>query len=536
MTHNNEKHLVNNQEWCWAVIWAVLILIITSLPYLYGAALSSSTNHFGGFIIGSEDGNSYLVKMQEGRAGYWLFYLAYTPEPHQGALVFSYYLMLGKLSWLLGIAPLLLLHLSRIVTIPFALLSFYRFVACFTSDVFVRRISFLLFGLTAGLGWLWVILGLPTEVGAMPVDMWVPDASFFLSAFAFPHLPMAQGLLLWVLIAGLIFLKNGDYKWGLVATGAGLLVSLIHPYTLPILSLLLGLYILWQVYKQVWSLWKSIGRLIIIVLPSLPYLVYVLIVFETNFAFMAWREQSLTPSPQPIFYILGFGILLIFVGVGLWKYRHISVTHAPFLIIWIVTVPLLIYIPIPLQRRFLDGYQIPLTIFGAIGLVWFLNLFKAKTQRLAVAAIILTLMTLTNLLLLMGGVVVVNGQASPIFHAEAQQTAFQWFFEHAQNQVVLTAYQTGNVLPAYAPVRVFVGHGPETINSDEKQRLVAQFFTESTSDTWRQNLLTEYNIDYLYYGPHERALGNFTPDEATYLKQMYNNGTIQIYQILSSYD
>ncbi len=532
MTHKTKKYLVNGQEWRWVVMWTVVILVITTLPYLYGATLSSSINHFGGFIIGSEDGNSYLAKMQEGQAGYWLFYLAYTPEPHQGALFFSYYLLLGKLSWLSGIAPLLLLHLSRIVTIPFALLTFYRFVAYFIPDVFVRRIAFLLFGLSAGLGWLWVMLGLPAEVGAMPVDLWVPDASFFLSALTFPHLPLAQGLLLWVILAGLMFLEAGNYKWGLVAAAAGLLVSLIHPYTLPILSLLLGLYILWQVYKQVWPLWKSISRLILIVIPSLPYLAYVLFVFETNFAFIAWREQSPTPSPQPIFYILGFGMLWIFVALGLWLYGFMSTNHAPFLIIWIIIVPLLIYIPIPLQRRFLDGYQIPLTIFGAIGLAWLLNLFKARIQRLVLIAIILILLTSTNLLLLIGGLVVVKGQTPPIFHAAAQQTAFQWFFEHAQNQVVLTAYQTGNVLPAYAPVRVFVGHGPETINSAEKKRLLAQFFTESTSDVWRQNLLTAYNINYLYYGPYERNLGDFSPDNASYLNTIYTKGQIEIYEVI----
>jgi len=173
-----------------------------------------------------------------------------------------------------------------------------------------------------------------------------------------------------------------------------------------------------------------------------------------------------------------------------------------------------------------------LTIFGAIGLAWLLNLFNVRIQRLVVVAIILTFMSLTNLLLLMGGLVVVKGQTPPIFHAEVQQTAFQWFFEYAQNQVVLTAYQTGNILPAYAPVRVFVGHEPETIDSDEKQRLVAQFFAKSTSDEWRQDLLSEYSINCLYYGPHERNLGDFSPDHASYLAMRYSKGQIQIYEIV----
>ncbi len=485
-------------------------------------------------MIGVEDGNSYLTKMQEGRAGYWLFYLAYTPESHQGGPFFIYYLLLGKLSWLFKTEPLLLLHLSRAVTVPFGLLSFYSFMAYFTPQISVRRIAFLLFGLTAGLGWLWLLLGFPAELGAMPVDLWVPDASFLLSAFTFPHLPLAQGVLLWIIVAGLRFLDTGDVKWWAIAAGAGLLVSFIHPYTLPILTLLFGLYLLWQVYRQHCSFWSRASRLFLIIAPSLPYLIYVLFVFETNFAFKSWRNQSLTLSPHPIYYILGFGLLLPLVGLGLWQYRNIPIHHGMFLIIWILIVPVMLYMPIALQRRFLDGYQAPLTLFGAIGLVWLVGHFRTKTRRLLVITLVLGVMALTNLFLLMGGIIVIKGQSPPIFHPEYQQTAFNWFFNNASGQVVLAAYETGNVLPGYASMRVFVGHGPETIRSDEKRTFVSQFFTESTSDSWRQTLLAEYNVQYLYYGPYERDLGGFSPGTASYLKQIYNNGPIQIYKVVNS--
>jgi hypothetical protein len=470
--------------------------------------------------------------MQEGRAGNWLFYLAYTPEPHQGAFFFSYYLLLGKLSGISGIEPLLLLHLSRVLTIPFGLLSFYSFAAYFTTRIIIRRLAFLLFGLTAGLGWLWLLLGLPAELGVMPVDLWVPDASFFLSAFTFSHLPLAQGLLLWLVMSSLTFLESGSWGWWGVAAGTSLLVSFIHPYTLPIVILLLGIYLLWQTRRQVWSFWQGVGRLILIAAPAGPYLIYVLFVFETNFAFKAWRDQSLTSSPNPLHYVLGFGLLLPLVGLGLWQSQRTPMKHSAFLIIWVVVIPLLLYFPIPLQRRFLDGYQAPLAVFGAIGLGWLVDHLNTKVRRLLITVMILTLMTLTNLFLLLGGMTVISRQNSPVFHPGYQQTAFKWFDDNAQGQVVLTAYETGNILPAYAPVRVFVGHGPETIDSNEKRRLVTQLFTESTPNAWRQALLQEYGIHYLYYGPYERLLGDFSPSDASYLQQVYDNGTVQVYQVV----
>lgn len=537
MTFNqlNDKPIsIKGYEWRWMAVWVVFMVALVSLPYLYGATLSTPDNHFGGFIIGVEDGNSYLAKMQEGKAGHWLFYLAYTPEPHKSALFFVYYILLGKLAGVLGINLLLLFHLSRIITIPFALFSFYSFTAYFTPVIWVRRISFLLFGLTAGLGWLWLLLGFPATLGEMPVDLWVPDASFFLSAYTFPHLPLAQGLLLWVAIATLSFLDGGNWKWWMAASGAGLLVSFIHPYTLPVLGIPLGIYLLWQNYQKRWPFRTSIGRLMLVILPSAPYLIYVWLIFETNFAFNAWRLQSLTLSPAPIHYILGFGLTLPLVGVGIWQRYFALKRHTPFLIIWIATVPFLLYLPIALQRRFLDGYQAPLALLGATGLVWLVKFIKSGPQRRLVMTVIIGTMALTNLFLLMGGLFIVKGKASQIFHSGHQQLAFTWLADHAMGRVVFTAYDTGNVLPAYVPVRVFVGHGPETVRSEEKQQQVVQFFSSSTNDAWRRALLTQYNIEYLYYGPHERDLGPFLPDDAPYLKQVYKNDAVQLYQVIQT--
>ena len=371
--------IVHRKEWLWAACWAAGVLLITSLPYLYGAAISTPAGQFGGFVVGVEDGNSYLAKMQEGRAGDWLFHLAYTPESHRGAFFYIYYLLLGKLSGLAGLTPLLMLHLSRVFAVPFGLLSFYYFAAYFTPDIAVRRIAFLLFGLAGGLGWFWILLGLPIELGAMPVDLWVPDASFFLSAFTFSHLPLAQGLLLWIVVAGLQFLETGYLRWWAVAAGTGLLVSFIHPYTLPVVVTPLGIYVLHQASRRRCAPWPGLKRLALVGAPSVPYLVYVFIVFETNFAFRAWREQNLTFSPPPLYYLLGFGLIIPLVGVGFWQSGKMALRSDSFLKIWILTVPLLLYMPIPLQRRFLDGYQSPLALLGAAG--WFGSSINIKQRN-----------------------------------------------------------------------------------------------------------------------------------------------------------
>nr|BAL58016.1 hypothetical conserved protein [uncultured Chloroflexota bacterium] len=518
----------------------MILLTITSLPYLYGAWLSSPERSFSGFVIGLEDGNSYLAKMNLGRSGYWLFRLVYTPEPHQGALFFLYYLLLGKVAGLTGLSNVLVLHLSRLFTIPFGLLAFYYFAAYFTPPVFPvsdnqpvrqRQLASLIFGFTGGLGWLWLIMGGSAQLGQMPVDLWVPDASFFLSALTYPHLPLAQGLLLILVVSGLEFVENGRLRPGLAAAACGLAVSLIHPHTLPVIGLIFGLYILRENYPQPSSLIRKMARLLLITAPSTPYLVYVLVVFTRNPAFVAWRVQSLTFSPAPVHYLLGFGLTLALAIPGLKLTWTLTTPQNRFLQVWLLSVPFLVYLPLALQRRFLDGYQAPLAILAATGLLWLLEKFARPGWNKAGLGLSLVVMSLTNLLLVVGALVTVARQPYPVFIPTDQVKAGRWLAQQSPQAVVLAWYTTGNYLPTVADVRSFVGHGPETINSAAKQQQVNTFFNPTTNDAWRLELLRRFKVRYLFYGPAEQALGEFNPESVPYLVKRYENDSVQIFEV-----
>ena len=139
-----------------------------------------------------------------------------------------------------------------------------------------------------------------------------------------------------------------------------------------------------------------------------------------------------------------------------------------------------------------------------------------------VAGALLALLSLTNVLLVAGGSVSLRGHPSPIYRDASEVAAMDWLAHHAGwEDVVLSTFGTGNYLPARAGVRVFVGHGPETVGAETKKELVARFFDGQTEDTWRQDLLARYGVDYVFWGPAERALGVFSPPDATYLEVVY---------------
>jgi hypothetical protein len=534
-------------EWRWVALWAGLILLITSLPYLYGLSLATPQQQFSGFILGIEDANSYLAKMRQGAAGGWLFRLDYTPEPHAGAYLFTFHLLLGKISAALNLAPVLVYHLARLIFGFILLLTIYAFIAAFVEAIPLRRFAFLVAATGSGLGWLVTSLGLVNRLG-LPLDLYVPEAFFFLVLFHLPHLALAESLLLLSLLLTLHSWQSGS--WG-QSVGAGLALlgmALIAAFYLAVFVLVLGLSWLWLAglarFKR--RAWPRLGQLILPLLIAAPVPLYDAYVFTTNPILKVWSQQNLILSPPFWHYLLAYGLLLVPAVYGAKmllarpaagaapggdpflnpRYRALS------LVIWSVSFPLLVYLPFNLQRRLVVGVQLPLAILATVAL---LALFEAGLRpgrrRLAQAAT-LFLLSLTNLVLLAGSVLNLNGRYPPIFQPRAQLAAAQWLAQAGQGQVVLVAHETGNLLPAYANVRVFLGHGPETVFAETKQAQIRTFFAATTPDSWRIELLRQFEVHYLYYGPHEKGLGEFQPGQATYLEEVYQGDEVQIFRVV----
>ncbi len=96
----------------------------------------------------------------------------------------------------------------------------------------------------------------------------------------------------------------------------------------------------------------------------------------------------------------------------------------------------------------------------------------------------------------------------------------------------MASYTTGNALPAWAPLRVVIGHGPESANLEAMERLVQRFYDESTSDAERRQILAGLGVDYVFYGPQEAELGEWNPAQAVYLREIIRQGAYVIYEVV----
>ena len=100
--------------------------------------------------------------------------------------------------------------------------------------------------------------------------------------------------------------------------------------------------------------------------------------------------------------------------------------------------------------------------------------------------------------------------------------------------VILSYYDEGivNIIPAYAARTVYVGHRVETVNVAAKSREVEWFFNRDRLAAVEATFLKKRNIGYLFFGPAERALGIFNPADKPYLREVFSNQTVSIYQVL----
>jgi hypothetical protein len=138
----------------------------------------------------------------------------------------------------------------------------------------------------------------------------------------------------------------------------------------------------------------------------------------------------------------------------------------------------------------------------------------------------------STLLLLFGGMNASLKAASPAFIPADQAAVFEQLGKSAApGSTVLASYPTANALPAWAPLRVLAGHGPESAKLAELQPRVEAFYQTGALDAERRGLIDEFRIDYVFYGPEERALGGWTPDQSQYLL-LAQQGEYAVYQII----
>ena len=194
---------------------------------------------------------------------------------------------------------------------------------------------------------------------------------------------------------------------------------------------------------------------------------------------------------------------------------------------WLLALPFLAYAPVNLQRRLPDGVWVAIVVLAA----WGLAALHPRTSRrvgYAVAAASLP----SCLILLAGSLGTANRPELPAFVPSETAQAFEHLSSLATpDDTVMASFETGNILPAWAPVRVPIGHGPESVGFAQARTDVEIFYASDTPASVRQDLLERYGIRFVVYGPSERVLGSWDVASLPGLYLLVDLPDVRIYAV-----
>ncbi len=512
-------------NWAWARNWALAILLLSGLPYLIVFLATPDGWHYSGLLVNPYDSHSYLAKMGQGFEGNWLFHLTYTPEPHAGAFIFTFYLALGHLAAWLHLPLPVTFHLARLLAGFGLLWVAFRFITHVTPDPKEQRLAFILLLTASGLGWLGVFLG------AFPIDLWVPEAFVPYSLYANPHFPMGMALML--IIFQRVIWPPPVSPVSLMGSGlAGLALAMILPFALLTAMVVLGVYLIWCYSRQRSLPWSSIWHTLAGGLGAAPVILYAAWVSITNPILAGWSAQNVTPAPDPVDLILGYGpVGLLAIGGGwfILKKRPLEPAEG-FLLIWAGVTIALVYLPFDLQRRFITGLHLPLCLLAALGIRRWLESRHVKPRRQRhLTAIIIAVGAVGTLFV--WSLYLINGLQAPtasfetglLFLRDGEVETFNWLHENSQAEdVVLASPRLGAFIPARTGARAFYGHPFETVDAEARQATAEAFYRGELADV-------PPPVDFIIYGPSERAIGR--PDVLATYPVVFATGDIEIYKV-----
>lgn len=565
------------RTWLGATAIAFLTAFILILPYIVGHKTARPGTVYTGLLVNLEDG-TYLSAIEQGRMGAWLYTSHFTVDAHEPVFLEGFYLALGQAARLTGLSSLTAWHVGLFVGNVILFLMIFGFISLFLKQSRQRFTAYMLALFGAGFDWwafpAWFEREAAHEV--VPIDLRFPEAHIFYSALTFPH--FVVGIILILLVFGLtlylLFLPQGERRrWWLAAAGGvgNLLLGIVYPFLILLPAVVLAfyyLYFLWRQNRWRHPGWLEIWQLALLFIIPLPLYIYYAVIFLNSPALQTWSDQAYTPSPNPVHYLLTYGLYLVLGVLALLRQRgrlgRISTQQLQddnqkqddyrlridFLWAWVGSAAVLLYLPLNSQRRYVEGLHVPLSILAAVGfftVVWpwlaqtriMASIVKrprytlAGMQRLTILALI-GVAGLGNVYLYSSTLIKLGVQQPyPLFRPQSEYEAMNWLREQIEpGDVVLAGYRTGSFLPYQTGATVIVGNRYETADFERKRSEAAEFFMPETTDRARQALITQDGIRYVFVGPHERDLGGESLRTADYLEPVYQTDEVTIYQVL----
>ncbi len=515
-------------------VWllALAAVLLTTLPYLIGIFAAPPGSVFSGGLIDISDYNSHLSKMQQGMRGTWRYQQLFTNEPHDGAYLQTFYIALGHVVRWTGLPLPLVYHAARVLFTILMVIVLWLFMKRFLSDESAWWALFLSI-LGGGFGLLLYLIA-PEQVKQIsPIELWLIDAYVLFSVFVFPHFAAAIALL------ALIFLNadrwareqaSGALAWVVVGS---LILGILAPFDLLTVLIVVAVMAAARVVMRQLPIPRAITGLALLSAGVLALVGYDWIVLKQDAVFRSFVAQDVMLSPPPIYFLLGFAPVLIPAILGL--VRAVQQREERLLApgVWLLCISVLVYLPITTNRRFVLAAQVPMALMAtywlaAVALPWARR--RSPRHHRQWVLIYLSAATFSTWFVFFWWVGLAGQPANK--YSLDNVAAWGWIRQNTDANAIFLAgsEMSGGALAANAGRHVVLGHWSETMDYDRKVIDVKTFYQPGTAADWQRHFIDSEHVDYIFYGPDERAASTWTP--LPNMQIIYQSGATFIYKVL----
>ncbi len=517
--------LISKKEYLFLFIWSFILIGLVLFLYGYGFLNTPENKQFMHLILPSfGDHNSYLAFIKQASEGHLLFQDLYTTEPQSRLYFNPAYLTIGLFNYLFKIPVIISWYFFIIISNFFLLFSLYYFIAYFVKKIDQRILIFIFLTLGAGFGWL---------LGIDAADIMLAETTIFQVLF-WPFLwSLALGLLVWIFLFAIQSFEENNFNKSIYAGILLLVLALAHSYDVLMAYTILGAYILFFT-----NFFENFKKIIAIFLPSVFVVIYNLLILIFD-PVLAIHSQVPMWSPPPVNYIAGFGIIFF---LGLWGLKIIMKNREKkyyFLVLWLILGFLLLYFPVPFQRRLILGLEVPLVIIASRGLFNFS--YKEKipiplSRRIfsyALILLVISFSSLTSLKVYKNIYQEIKRGDYPFYLEKEIIEGTAWLETNTNSEdIVIASYEIGNFIPRLSGNKVYAGHWAQTLFLEQKLTQLNWFLNENSSLEKKDKFLEENGIKYIFYTP-ETEKSEFLEKAIVrqYWPLVYENSQVKIFKI-----
>ncbi len=357
------------------VEYAILLtLLLAALPCAAGFLMSRPDFVFVGATYNVDDTAVYYSWVRQAADGHFFIHNLFTTDPQNPIQFNLLMLAIGVLVRLTHIPIPVILFVVRIVAGGFLLSLIYRLYKLLAPvSVTVRLCAFGFTCLGSGFGWMFWPRWADKNLGALPVDTWQPEA-FTFQSIEFSALFAAST----ILIVSIIYLltmaqRSGQMRYAVGAGVCALVLGNVHSYDILhvggawLLFLIVTNFVERRFDRAAW------GQAVICGLMAVPSTLYQLHMYNVDPAFHQ-RVLNPTRSGNPIWYVLGYGVMLL-LAIGAAAHwvttrfadaaTYLADRRAALLpICWFCAAIMLSYAPVDFQRKMVMVAYFPLFVIG----------------------------------------------------------------------------------------------------------------------------------------------------------------------------